>query len=108
VPDAESVLAVRRYGEASWTRLAFHRPCISGRLIGLAVGFEAAMAFTCHGAKPKPAIRSDAGRWGGQGTVLVYLGPEVIEDVGLGWVVLHPIIMAGEVAATDVRQSSQS
>ena len=42
----------------------------------------------------------DAGRWVGQGAVLVHEGPEVFPDVGLGGVVLHGNIMAAEVEYT--------
>jgi hypothetical protein len=46
--------------------------------------------------KPEPALRSDAGRWVGQGAVLVHEGPEVFSDVGLGGAVFHGNIMAAK------------
>jgi hypothetical protein len=61
----------------------------------------APIALVRDRAEPEPALRSDAGRWIGQRTVLVYLGPEVVETLTLGERVLHSNILAGTVAATD-------
>jgi hypothetical protein len=45
-------------------------------------------------ATPSPALRFDAGRWVGQGAVLVHEGPEVFPDVSVRGVVPHDNIMA--------------
>jgi hypothetical protein len=70
----------------------------------VAASIEAAIPLIRDRAKPKPAPRFDACRWGGQGAVLVHEGPEVFPDVGLGGVVLQGNIMATKSLGTNRRR----
>jgi hypothetical protein len=101
VADAELVAAAGRDGEFAWVSPAPLSPSKARGHVGFTARLEAAITLIRDRANPQPALRFDASRWVGQGTILVHEGPEILPDFRLGGVVFHDNIIAAKVSGRD-------
>jgi hypothetical protein len=93
VADAKLVRAAGRYREGAGVGLAHLLPSEAPGHVGSTASLEATISLIRDRTKPEPALQFDARCWVGRPAILVYEGPEVIPDVGLGGVVFHRNIM---------------
>jgi hypothetical protein len=80
VADAELVRAAGRYREGAGVGLTHRLPSEAPGHVDFTASLESTITLICDRTTPEPALRFDAGRRVGQGTILVDEGPEVLSD----------------------------